>query len=61
MQEAGRAEDKVRLAIRARKPLFALEIARMHCDDGRVLLAWVIDGLGIPKRCIRVEKVIRAG
>ena len=61
MQKAGRGEDKVGLAIRARKSFFALEIARMHCEDRRILLAWVVDGLRIPKRCIRVEEVIRAG
>src|SRR6202012_5253317 len=27
----------------------------------RILLAWVDDGFRIPKRCIRVEEVIRAG
>lgn len=33
----------------------------MHCEDGRILLARVDDGLRIPKRCIGVEEVIRAG
>ena len=60
MQKTGRGEDEVVLAICARKSGFALEIARMHCEDRR-LLAWVVDGLMIPKRFIWVEEVIKAG
>src|SRR6266849_6464887 len=33
----------------------------MHSDDGRIVLAWIVDGLRIPKRCIGIKKMIRAG
>ena len=61
MQKAGRGEDKVGLTICARKSGFVLEIARMYREDRRILLARVVDSLMIPKRCIWVEEVIRAG
>lgn len=60
MQKARRGEDIIRLAICAGKSLLALKIARVYCNDGRILFAWVVDGLRIPERRIRVEEVVRA-
>ena len=61
MQKAGCGQNKVGLAIRARESFFALEIARMHCDDRWIILAWIVDSRRIPKWCIGVKKMIRAG
>ena len=61
MQKPGCGENKVGLAIRARESFFALNIARMHWDDRRIELAWIVDGLRIPKRCIGIEEMIGAG
>lgn len=60
VEVAGRRQHVERLLVSIREALLALEHALVHRNDRGILLAWVVDRLGVAQRRVRVEQVVRA-
>ena len=60
MQESGQREDKIRISVRACELLLVLKITRVYRNNGRVFLAWVVDGPLVVEWCLGLEQMVRS-
>ncbi len=61
VEVTGGSENVERFLVSLGETLLALEDTLVNGDDRGVVLAGVVDGLGVAKRCVRVEEVVGTG
>lgn len=61
MQVSGRRQDVVSLLVSLGESLLSLQETDVDGLDGRVVLAGVVDQVGVPQGSLGVEQVIRSG